>query len=252
MDKKVCIITGANSGIGKQAAIQILDKEYHVILACRNKRRGEDALKDMKSLSSAYSAELVIVDMGLQESVRNFAAAMKEKYNKVDVLIYNAAIFNVTQKKQEKTAEGIETVWSVNHLGPVLLTDPKKGIKNDIFDMFKIQAKISIDFAKKYPKYHLMGIMFAKEKGTKLFKDAIKDLGRNDEAGLTQLIGKAIKNNEFNKRFSKKFIEILITHLFLSFYELFLENEESDKAAYKHLDDYIDFMRNGLSSHGYE
>ena len=123
MDRKICIITGANSGIGKQAAIQILEKGYHVILACRNKKRGEDALKSMKTINSSYSAELMIVDMGLQKSIRHFAGIMKEKYNKVDVLIHNAAIFNVTQKQQEKTSEGIETVWSVNHLGPVLLTE---------------------------------------------------------------------------------------------------------------------------------
>lgn len=48
MDKKICMITGANSGIGKASAIQIAQKGYHVILACRNSSRGEIALKEVK------------------------------------------------------------------------------------------------------------------------------------------------------------------------------------------------------------
>ncbi len=123
MSKKLCIITGANSGIGKEAAIQILGKGYHVIMACRSERRGIEALKSIKALNPSFSVELMLVDMGIQKSVMDFANKVKEKYNKVDVLIHNAAIFNITQKVQEKTIEGIETLWSVNHLGPVLLTE---------------------------------------------------------------------------------------------------------------------------------
>ena len=123
MDKKICIITGANSGIGKEAVLQILDKGYHVIMACRSERRGVEALKSIGAVDSSYSVELMLVDMGIQKSVRDFAEKVKDKYNKIDVLIHNAAIFNVTQKVQEKTLEGIETVWATNHLGPVLLTE---------------------------------------------------------------------------------------------------------------------------------
>jgi len=123
MEKKICIITGANSGIGKQAVIQILNEGYHVIMACRSEKRGTEALKSIESMNSSYSAELMIVDMGLQKSIREFAEKVKAKYKKIDVLIHNAAVFNVTQKTQEKNSEGIETLWAVNHLGPVLLTE---------------------------------------------------------------------------------------------------------------------------------
>lgn len=123
MNKKLCIITGANAGIGKQSVIQILDKGYHVIMACRNEKRGTEALESIKSLNPSYSVELMLVDMGLQKSIRAFADKVQENYSTVDVLIHNAAIFNITQKVPEKTDEGIETVWAVNHLGPVLLTE---------------------------------------------------------------------------------------------------------------------------------
>ena len=123
MNKKICIITGANSGIGKEAVKQILEKGYHVIMACRSEKRGIEALKSIEAVDSSYSVELMLVDMGIQQSVRDFAEKVQEKYNKIDVLIHNAAIFNVTQKNQEKTIEGVETLWAVNHLGPVLLTE---------------------------------------------------------------------------------------------------------------------------------
>ena len=123
MDRKICIITGANSGIGKEAVIQILEKGYHVIMACRNEERGKEALNSVKSQNLSFSAELMLVDMGIQKSIRNFAKEVQKKYNRIDVLIHNAAIFNVTQKLQEKTVENIETLWATNHLGPVLLTE---------------------------------------------------------------------------------------------------------------------------------
>ena len=123
MDKKICIITGANSGIGKEAVLQILEKGYHVIMACRSEKRGIEALKSIEFHNPSFSVELMLVDMGIQKPVRGFAEKVQHKYNKIDVLIHNAAIFNVTQKVQEKTLEGIETVWATNHLGPVLLTE---------------------------------------------------------------------------------------------------------------------------------
>ena len=121
MERKTVIITGANSGIGKQAAMQLLEKGCQVILACRNPEKGQALLNEISS-SGTYSAECMQVDMSLQKSVRSFAEKVRNKYDHVDVLIHNAAIFNVTQKTRELTSEGIETVWATNHVGPVLLT----------------------------------------------------------------------------------------------------------------------------------
>ena len=121
--KRICIITGANSGIGKQAALKIADEGYHVILACRSAERARDARNDIVTANPGRSVESMLVDMGSQHSIREFAARIIEKYPQVDVLIHNAALFNVTQREQQKTPEGVESIWSVNHLGPVLLTE---------------------------------------------------------------------------------------------------------------------------------
>ncbi len=122
MDKKICIITGANSGIGKQFAIQIAKEGYHVIIACRSEKRGKAALEDILSQSQG-SAELMTVDMSLKSSIRDFADKVTSKYDKVDVLIHNAAIFDIAQKERKTTSEGFETVWMTNHIGPVYLTE---------------------------------------------------------------------------------------------------------------------------------
>ena len=122
MRKKVCIITGSNSGIGKAAAIQIAQAGYHVIMACRDAARGEAALQEVRQQAGNGSAELMLVDMSLQSSIQTFAQAVQAKYETVDVLIHNAAAFDTTQKKARLTAEGIEHIWATNHIGPVLLT----------------------------------------------------------------------------------------------------------------------------------
>lgn len=123
MDKKICIITGANAGIGKAAAIQIVQKGYHVVLACRNESRGKAALREIVEQTGGEAVELMIVDMALQSSIRKFSNEFLSKHDSLDVLIHNAATFDITQKEPVYTEEGIESIWATNHLGPVLLSD---------------------------------------------------------------------------------------------------------------------------------
>lgn len=123
MAEKTCIITGANAGIGKQATIQIANEGYHVVMACRSKERGEAALKEVEAHLTEGSVELMLVDMSLQSSIRQFAQHYLEKYSTLDVLIHNAAKFDIGEKEPVYTLEGIESVWATNHVGPVLLTE---------------------------------------------------------------------------------------------------------------------------------
>ena len=123
MRKKVCVITGANSGIGKAAAIQIAQQGHHVVMACRNPERGQAALQDVQRKSGNDSVELIILDMSLQSSIKAFAETFLAKYDLLDVLIHNAAAFDIRQKERKLTSEGIELVWATNHIGPVLLTE---------------------------------------------------------------------------------------------------------------------------------
>ncbi|MDA3930894.1 MAG: SDR family NAD(P)-dependent oxidoreductase [Prolixibacteraceae bacterium] len=119
---KTCFITGANSGIGIQAAIQIAAKGYHVIIGCRSLDRGEKALIEIKKESKSDAVELVQIDMSSKASVLKAVDAIKAKHEVLDVLIHNAAAFDISQKKPLQSADGIETIWATNHLGPVILT----------------------------------------------------------------------------------------------------------------------------------
>jgi NAD(P)-dependent dehydrogenase (short-subunit alcohol dehydrogenase family) len=123
MDQKTCMVTGANSGIGKAAAIQIAQQGHHIIMACRNQKKGEEALHEVKEKSGSSIVDLMIVDMSLQSSIRDLSKIFLSTYDRLDVLIHNAAIFDITQKKAAFTDEGIESIWATNHLGPVLLTE---------------------------------------------------------------------------------------------------------------------------------
>jgi NAD(P)-dependent dehydrogenase (short-subunit alcohol dehydrogenase family) len=123
MKPKVCMITGGNSGIGKAAAVQIARQGHKVIIACRSQQRGEVALEEIRQEANSAAVELMIVDMSSQASIRAFAATFLARYDRLDVLIQNAAAFDVRQKQIAYTDEGVEKIWATNHVGPVLLTD---------------------------------------------------------------------------------------------------------------------------------
>lgn len=119
MGKKIAVITGANAGIGREATALLMRAGFHVVLACRNTAAAQEVLAE----NSAYSGEVLKIDMGVLESVRAAGAELVRKFGSIDVLIHNAAIFSITQKERQVTMEGRETVWATNFLGPVLLTE---------------------------------------------------------------------------------------------------------------------------------
>jgi NAD(P)-dependent dehydrogenase (short-subunit alcohol dehydrogenase family) len=124
MNHKVCLITGGNAGIGKAAAIQLAKAGAEVIIACRNQQRGATALAQIKAESGNDQVSLVEMDLSSRDSIVQGCEALRSAgVNRLDVLIHNAADFDVSRKQPLRSPEGIETVWATNHLGPVLLTD---------------------------------------------------------------------------------------------------------------------------------
>ena len=123
MENKTCLITGANSGIGKQAAIQLAKAGFRVFVGARNRGRGLSALKDVKMQSESDAVELLEIDLSSKKSVKDAASELKERLNHLDVLIHNAADFDIARKEATKSVDGIETIWATNHIGPVLLTN---------------------------------------------------------------------------------------------------------------------------------
>jgi NAD(P)-dependent dehydrogenase (short-subunit alcohol dehydrogenase family) len=119
---KIIIITGGNSGIGKAASIQLAKLGATVVLACRSKERGAQALNEVRSAAQSSTVELMQVDLSSQTSIREFVDAFKQRFEYLHVLIHNAANFDHTQKNPVLTSDGLETVFATNHLGPFLMT----------------------------------------------------------------------------------------------------------------------------------
>ena len=123
MQGKVCIVTGANSGIGKAVALVLAKSNATVIMLCRNRKRGQSALDEIINQSKNPDTRLMIADLSSQKSIRAFAMEFQAQYNNLHILINNAANFDMNLKKPQLTEDGIETIFATNHLGPFLLTN---------------------------------------------------------------------------------------------------------------------------------
>ena len=119
---RLIIITGANSKIGKAASVQLAKLGAMVVMACRSKERGAQAVEDVRNAAQSTKVVLMQVDMSSQDSILEFVDAFKQRYERLDVLIHNAEDFDHTQKKPVLTTDGLETIFATNHLGPFLLT----------------------------------------------------------------------------------------------------------------------------------
>lgn len=119
MNGKICIVTGANTGIGMATAEGLAKQGAHVIMACRDLDRSKPVQDQIKKASGSDTVDLLQLDLGSQDSTRAFAENFLKNYDRLDVLINNAAV--VPTKRQE-TSDGYEAQFGVNHLGPFLLT----------------------------------------------------------------------------------------------------------------------------------
>lgn len=117
-DQKICLVTGANSGIGKEIAIGLAKSGAHVILVCRDLKKGQAALEEIKITSGSKSIDLLIADLSSQIEIRSLAKTIYERYSKLHVLINNAGL---VLSKRKLSADGIEMTIATNHLGPFLL-----------------------------------------------------------------------------------------------------------------------------------
>ncbi|MEV4570312.1 oxidoreductase [Nonomuraea sp. NPDC049419] len=114
---RIVVVTGANSGIGYVTARELSRRGAHVVLACRDSARGTTALGRMRDEVPDARLELRPLDLASLESVRAFAASWD--HDRLDLLVNNAGIAMVPYAR---TADGFESQFGVNHLGPFALT----------------------------------------------------------------------------------------------------------------------------------
>jgi NAD(P)-dependent dehydrogenase (short-subunit alcohol dehydrogenase family) len=125
MHDTVCVVTGANSGIGKATATELARLGARVVMVCRDKARGRDAQAEIRAAadlahpSREDTVDLLIADLSVQEEVYHLGETIRADYNRLDVLVNNAGVFRETR---EETVDGVEITFAVNHLAPFLLT----------------------------------------------------------------------------------------------------------------------------------
>lgn len=120
MRGKICVVTGANRGLGKATALELARQGATVLLVCRDRARGEAARSEIQETTKNATVGLLLGDLSSQQSVRDLAAAFLRRYNRLDVLINSAAVY---KSKRIETADGLETMFATNHLGPFLFTN---------------------------------------------------------------------------------------------------------------------------------
>ena len=120
LDGKTVIITGANTGIGKQTAIDLSKRNAKVIIACRSIERGKQAERDIRNLSKNENVHFRLLDLASFASIRKFCSEVLAEEPRLDILINNAGIMRCPYWKTE---DGFEMQFGVNHLGHFLLTN---------------------------------------------------------------------------------------------------------------------------------
>ena len=118
---KTVIVTGANTGIGREAALSFAGRGAKVILACRNYGRGLKAMKYIRDLSENKLVQFRKLDLSSFTSIREFAKEFNEEEDRLDILVNNAGV--LTSSTRKVTKDGHEEMFQVNHLGPFLLTN---------------------------------------------------------------------------------------------------------------------------------
>jgi NAD(P)-dependent dehydrogenase (short-subunit alcohol dehydrogenase family) len=125
MSGKVCVVTGASSGIGLQTSRALARQGATVIMASRGSGSGAQVAKDLAQETGSEAIHFMPVDLSSMNDIRRFATELKSDYSQVDVLINNAGIYvsNYTE-----TADGYELTFALNHLGYFLLTHELLGL----------------------------------------------------------------------------------------------------------------------------
>lgn len=120
MKNKICLVTGATSGIGQVTARVLAEQGATVIIVGRNKEKCIQTTDNIRELTNSPSVEFIVSDLSIQKDVRKLAEQFKEKHDKLDVLINNAG---VSIQKRQETVDGIEATFAINHLSHFLLTN---------------------------------------------------------------------------------------------------------------------------------
>ncbi|PZS17033.1 MAG: short-chain dehydrogenase [Pseudonocardiales bacterium] len=116
---RVCLVTGATSGIGRETAPGLARSGATVLMVARDRPRGERVIAQIRSLAPQGGVELLVAELASQRDVRELAHQVSSRHQQLDVLVNNAGAVNSTRRL---SPDGIEATMAVNHVAPFLLT----------------------------------------------------------------------------------------------------------------------------------
>ena len=227
LPNKIVIITGANTGIGKENAIDHAKRGAKVYIACRDIKRGEDALKEIIRESGSDNVHFLQLDLASLSSVREFSRKFHELESQLHILILNAGVMACPQSK---TKDGFEMQMGTNHLGHFLLThllldlikasSPSRiiAVSSEGHKMSNI-VKDDLMSEKPYGKWRAYGrsklanILFARELSKKLEGTGVTVNSCHPGAVQTEL------GRHMNANLRKYFIKPFVTPFFKTAWE---------------------------------
>lgn len=125
MSGLTCLVTGATSGIGKETALRLAMLGATVIIVARDTARGEAARTEISARAPLAQVEVMTADLSSLAQVRTLAGEIVARQDRLNVLVNNAGVIST---RRQLTAEGLETTFATNHLGPFLLTSLLRGL----------------------------------------------------------------------------------------------------------------------------
>ncbi len=185
---RICVITGANSGIGKITAQELARKGFDIVMLSRNLDKARPVQQEIQSANPTQKIDLIPCDVASIASVRAAAKQVQDNYDHIDVLINNAGLYIA---KEQYSPDGYELTFATNHLGAFLLTNLlldllRKGEDARVvtvsseahrlagtFRLNELAKPSSYGAMKAYGKSKLCNILFAKELADRLMDDGI-------------------------------------------------------------------------------
>lgn len=120
MNNKLCIVTGANSGIGFETSKALAQKGAYLIMVCRNEEKAKNAKDAIIRDTSNHGIDIVLCDFSIQSEIRSAAEEIKSRYDKIDVLVNNHGFLAA---ERNETVDGLEETFAVNHIGYFMFTN---------------------------------------------------------------------------------------------------------------------------------
>jgi NAD(P)-dependent dehydrogenase (short-subunit alcohol dehydrogenase family) len=117
---RVCLVTGATQGIGKETALALARMGAEVLIVARDRARGQATADALRAASPTGAGDVLLSDLSSQASIRALAAEVRERCPRLHVLVNNAGGINM---KRRLTVDELETTFATNHLGYFLLTE---------------------------------------------------------------------------------------------------------------------------------